>query len=177
MNAEIKTNNKILINRLDDSERILLKNIFTESTNPFKKILFKEIYDDCGDFGGLFVNVEDEPNIFNRTSNITMVKGNDRIVEWKFYSADDTEITEELDEVIFTCKADKNDLEAVFQFTKSNGDITKREDGFYQMTIPVNISELLHVGNYYFEITMLKNTTPLMKQTTVGNLIVLGNEI
>lgn len=177
MYAEIKTNNKVLINRLDDSEKLLLKNIFDASKDPFKALGLDEIHDENGEFGGVFMEIKDLPNVFNRTSSITMVKGDSRLVEWKFYTANDIEITDELDEVVFTCKADKNDLEAIFQFTMTNGDITKRDDGFYAMTIPVTMSEEMPVGNYYFEITMFKNTTPLMKQTTVGNLIVIGTNI
>lgn len=62
MYAEIKSNNKILINRLDDSEKILLKNILEDSKN--KDIKFEEVISDDGEFGGIFINLEDkEENI------------------------------------------------------------------------------------------------------------------
>ena len=56
MYAEIKSNNKILINRLDDSERILLKNILNDSKN--KEIKFEGLISDDGEFGGIFISLE-----------------------------------------------------------------------------------------------------------------------
>ena len=57
MYAEIKSNNKMFINRLDESEKILLKNIIDESAN--KKVTLKELLDENGDFGGCFIELED----------------------------------------------------------------------------------------------------------------------
>lgn len=58
MYAEIKSNNKILINRLDDSEKILLKNILEDSKN--KDIKLEEVISDDGEFGGIFINLENK---------------------------------------------------------------------------------------------------------------------
>lgn len=58
MYAEIKSNNKILINRVDDSERILLKDIFESSKS--KDIKLQEIISDDGEFGGVFLVLEDK---------------------------------------------------------------------------------------------------------------------
>lgn len=58
MYAEIKSNNEILVNRLDDSERILLKNIVEASKEDNKVVKLEGIYDDNGDFGGTFIRVE-----------------------------------------------------------------------------------------------------------------------
>lgn len=58
MYSEIKNENTILINRLDDSERILLKSIYDKSENA--KITMKELTDESGDFGGVLVKVESD---------------------------------------------------------------------------------------------------------------------
>lgn len=57
MYAEIKSNNKILINRLDDTEKILLKDILDDSKN--KDIKFEQVLSDDGEFGGIFISLED----------------------------------------------------------------------------------------------------------------------
>lgn len=71
MYAEIKSNNKILVNRLDDSEKILLKNILEESKE--KEIKFEEVISDDGEFGGIFINLkekeESEPEIVEEPQN------------------------------------------------------------------------------------------------------------
>lgn len=61
MNAEIKSNNKILINRLNDNERLLLQNIYNESQKADKIVKLNPLTDETGDFGGVFVEVEDAP--------------------------------------------------------------------------------------------------------------------
>ena len=58
MYAKIKSNNKILINRLDDTEKILLKDILEDSKN--KEIKFEQVISDDGEFGGIFINLEDK---------------------------------------------------------------------------------------------------------------------
>lgn len=61
MNAEIKSNNKILINRLNDNERLLLQNIYNESQRVDKIVKLNPLTDETGDFGGVFVEIEDAP--------------------------------------------------------------------------------------------------------------------
>lgn len=61
MNAEIKSNNKILINRLNDNERLLLQNIYNESQRVDKIVKLNPLTDETGDFGGVFVEIEDTP--------------------------------------------------------------------------------------------------------------------
>lgn len=58
MYAEIKTNNKILVNRLNPDEGILLKNISDLANEANSKITISPLTDDTGDFGGIFINVE-----------------------------------------------------------------------------------------------------------------------
>ena len=67
MYAEIKSNNKILINRLDDIEKILLKDILDNSKN--KDIKFEQVISDDGEFGGIFINLEDTNSESNSESN------------------------------------------------------------------------------------------------------------
>ena len=57
MYAEIKTDNKIIINRLDDSERLLLQNICNDANTENSKIVISEIIDSTGDFGGITLTV------------------------------------------------------------------------------------------------------------------------
>ena len=61
MNAEIKSNNKILINRLNDNERLLLQNIYNESQRVDEIVKLNPLTDETGDFGGVFVEIEDAP--------------------------------------------------------------------------------------------------------------------
>ena len=61
MNAEIKSNNKILINRLNDNERLLLQNIYNESQRVDKIVKLNLLTDETGDFGGVFVEIENVP--------------------------------------------------------------------------------------------------------------------
>ena len=58
MYAEIKNKNSILINRLDDNEAILLKQILEDSTAPDREVLMKSLSDESGDFGGILISVE-----------------------------------------------------------------------------------------------------------------------
>lgn len=58
MYAEIKNKNSILINRLDDNEAILLKQILEDSTASDREILMKSLSDESGDFGGILISVE-----------------------------------------------------------------------------------------------------------------------
>lgn len=69
MYAEIKSNNKILINRLDDTEKILLKDILDDSKN--KDIKFEQVLSDDGEFGGIFISLEDKEDT-NSESNSTI---------------------------------------------------------------------------------------------------------
>lgn len=61
MNAEIKSNNKILINRLNDNERLLWQNIYNESQRVDKIVKLNPLTDETGDFGGVFVEIENVP--------------------------------------------------------------------------------------------------------------------
>ena len=61
MNAEIKSNNKILINRLNDNERLLLQNIYNESQRVDKIVKLNPLTGETGDFGGVFVEIENVP--------------------------------------------------------------------------------------------------------------------
>ena len=61
MNAEIKSNNKILINRLNDNERLLLQYIYNESQRVDKIVKLNPLTDETGDFGGVFVEIENVP--------------------------------------------------------------------------------------------------------------------
>lgn len=60
MFAEVKDKNKILINRLDDTERILVKELVDASKEDTNKIVITELTDECGEFGGLFLEVTEK---------------------------------------------------------------------------------------------------------------------
>lgn len=53
MYSEIKNNNQILINRLNDAEAILLKNFYDESLNSI--LTLKELNGETGDFSGVIL--------------------------------------------------------------------------------------------------------------------------
>lgn len=53
MYSEIKNNNQILINRLNDAEAILLKNFYDESLNSILSL--KELNGETGDFSGVIL--------------------------------------------------------------------------------------------------------------------------
>ena len=72
MYAEIKSNNKILINRLDDTEKILLKDILDNSKN--KNIEFEQVISDDGEFGGIFINLEDKEDTNSESNSETGIE-------------------------------------------------------------------------------------------------------
>ena len=55
MYAEIKSINQILINRLDENEKLLLKDIVEKAKNS--KVELKELLDETGDFGGVMIEL------------------------------------------------------------------------------------------------------------------------
>jgi hypothetical protein len=59
MNAEIKSSNRILINRLDESEKILLSEIYNKYEELNSTVNVTSIIDDDGDFGGILLNIVD----------------------------------------------------------------------------------------------------------------------
>ena len=60
MYSEIKTNNKILINRVNENEAILLEDIFNKANLPNGKIKMEKLTDESGNFGGVFIEVTEE---------------------------------------------------------------------------------------------------------------------
>ena len=72
MYAEIKSNNKILINRLDDTEKILLKDILDNSKN--KDIKFEQVISDDGEFGGIFMNLENKEDTNSESNSETGIE-------------------------------------------------------------------------------------------------------
>ena len=62
MYAEIKSNNKILINRLDENEVILLEEIFNKANEITSIIKMEKLTDETGDFGGVFIEVDTQNN-------------------------------------------------------------------------------------------------------------------
>ena len=60
MYAEIKSENKVLINRLDDGERILLETIYNKSKEDNKEISLTNLTDENGNFGGVMLEVKDK---------------------------------------------------------------------------------------------------------------------
>ena len=58
MYAEVKDNNKILINRLNSNEKILVEDLYNNSILPTSTINVTKLTDESGDFGGIFLNVE-----------------------------------------------------------------------------------------------------------------------
>ena len=64
MYAKMKDENKLLINRLDDSEQILIKSFLETAKNSDVK--FNEVYNEDGNFDGIFISlVAKEPEVNN----------------------------------------------------------------------------------------------------------------
>lgn len=57
MYAEIKSENKILINRLNENERILLESIYNKSQIENSKITMERLLNDTADFGGVYLSL------------------------------------------------------------------------------------------------------------------------
>lgn len=89
MYAEIKSNDKILINRLDSNEKIMLEGIYKTSNE--KEITLKELYNESGDFGGVFIELKDkEKEIMDLLPSIsTLYIGKTNIVE---FTSEDIEL-------------------------------------------------------------------------------------
>lgn len=58
MYAEIKSSNKILINRLDDNERIILKDFCDKVNAKGSTLTVNALTDEAADFGGILLEVE-----------------------------------------------------------------------------------------------------------------------
>lgn len=58
MYSEIKSSEKILINRLDENEKIILEDIYKKSNDA--KIDFEKLTDESGDFGGVMINIKSD---------------------------------------------------------------------------------------------------------------------
>lgn len=58
MYAEIKSSNKILINRLDDNERIILKDFCDKVNSEGSTLTVSVLTDEAADFGGILLEVE-----------------------------------------------------------------------------------------------------------------------
>lgn len=55
MYAEIKSENKILINRLNETEKILLESIYNKSQIENSKITMEKLLNDTAEFGGIYL--------------------------------------------------------------------------------------------------------------------------
>lgn len=60
MYAEIKEKNKILINRISDEERIILKDLVESSNANGASIKITETLDETGELGGIFLEVSND---------------------------------------------------------------------------------------------------------------------
>lgn len=56
MYSEIKSSEQILINRLDENERIILEDIYKKSKQEDTEISLEKLTDESGDFGGVLVD-------------------------------------------------------------------------------------------------------------------------
>ena len=70
MYAEIKSTDKILINRLDENEQILLEEMYKKGILPSSKLELEQLTDESGDFGGVllnFISSEDNKDVIIET--------------------------------------------------------------------------------------------------------------
>lgn len=60
MYAELKEKNKILINRISDEERLLLKDLVENAKADGASVKVTETLDENGEFGGVFIEVSND---------------------------------------------------------------------------------------------------------------------
>ena len=71
MYSEIKSNDKILINRLDENEQIILEEIYKKSQLDNTDIIIEKLTDESGDFGGVLINfIENDLNVIELKEEI-----------------------------------------------------------------------------------------------------------
>lgn len=58
MYAEIKSNNQILINRLDDNERIILQDFCKRANESSSSLVITALNDESAEFGGMLLEIE-----------------------------------------------------------------------------------------------------------------------
>lgn len=59
MYSEVKSENQILINRLNENEKILLESIYNKSQVENSKLSMSKLSDETGDFGGVLINLQE----------------------------------------------------------------------------------------------------------------------
>lgn len=102
---------------------------------------------------------------------ISMPRGDYRPIKFKIKNRDSTDFDIDVDEIYITFKSNYVTKEILFQKRLSNKDIVKKEDGFYHFGILPEDTESLRYDEYYFDIEIY-NKNPLIKQTTLGKLII-----
>lgn len=84
-------------------------------------------------------------------TNITMVRGDTLALGIELYDDDGELLTDDLTGAYFSCKADSDDEEYVFQKSLSDG-ISKRSTGVYSVRVAPEDTEDLEAGVYYYDL-------------------------
>ena len=101
---------------------------------------------------------------------IIMPRGDLYPVRFQIYETA-TEITHiDFSQIYMTCKKNNKERTPLFQKSLSSGTITKIDDGDYQFFIEPEDTNDLQFGEYVFDIELINDSDPRIKQTVSGTL-------
>ena len=101
---------------------------------------------------------------------IIMPRGDLYPVRFKIYE-DDIDVTHiDLSQIYMTCKRNNKEQEPLFQKSLTSGTILKVGDGDYQFNIEPEDTNNLQFGDYTFDIELINEGEPRIKQTITGIL-------
>ena len=100
---------------------------------------------------------------------IEMPKGDYRPIKFKIKNKDGSDFNIDIQEIFITFKENYLIKDMLFQKRLSNGDIIKKEDGYYHFGIMPEDTQNLNCKDYVFDIEIY-NKEPLIKQTILGVL-------
>lgn len=85
-----------------------------------------------------------------------IVRGDDKTFSIERYDVDGELITDKVEELVLTCKANAYTNDIIFQKKLSNNDI-EFKDGVYSLEITRADTEKLSYGTYYLDIAVYEN--------------------
>lgn len=152
MNAEIKTNDTILINRANDSERLLLSNIYNNFINNDASIDLVDILNSEGDFDGLKLKINSLQSIvdYNIPKYLNLVVGESLSLEVNLPDND------------FTILTDISDS------SKDNKQINVSTQGNLIKFSPIDNQELGTITIKYSIVSNLNKFKPIIDTITVS---------
>lgn len=100
-----------------------------------------------------------------------MPRGDLYPVRFQVYDPDDEHVTQvDFSQIYATFKRTSKDKTPLFQKALSRGTIEKINDGDYQFIIEPEDTNSLQYGEYVFDIELINDSDPRIKQTIYGTL-------